>query len=519
MARTGEPEASDVARDDAPLRWRLAGMPGQLTEASYLVTANAAQFRLIVDIIEQEQSHRLTGVSREELPDLLRTQLARLLTPHHAAELQTELLAALDNRLAQLVAWRTLEAWQDDARTDEDFLRNRERYQLTERGAAVHRLAREVEADATAASTTAVLAPPILATQAALALDALRAGDIAAGANALTLLQTTLADMARTASVWQSRLAATIGGVPDEHKVARLRQTVSDYIEMWGAGVDVHSDAISASARALLQHDDGTWRAVALQRLPADAPEASVEPVTVEVKAAVTTLDRWFSGPTAQARRLRLQIRDAVAPLVRSHRTLLAVGGAVSRQAELLDLAARLDAAATDEAAWTIWCTATGLFGARHLGIPAPDVANPAGTSFWDAPPAPIERRLRTSGPRALSGRSPLVVDTSRQRRAARAAAAYDQARTAAAEAALAARSGTVLSSWEPLDEDQADVLLDLLAAARVTSTPDWTVREAVSRDGRWTARFRRVEPRGSAVIRMPSGRLVVEDALVEVAR
>jgi len=126
---------------------------------------------------------------------------------------------------------------------------------------------------------------------------------------------------------------------------------------------------------------------------------------------------------------------------------------------------------------------------------------------------------LRTAGPRALAGRSPLVVDTSRARRAARARAASDRARIAAAEQALAARSGTALSSWEPLDDDQAELLLDLLATARVAATPDWTIRDAVSRDGRWTARFSRVEPRRSAVVRMPAGRLVVEDVVLELAR
>lgn len=507
-------EAADVS-----LRWRLAGLPGRLTEATYLAAANAAQFRVVVDIVAAAQTRRLTGVSRDELPELVRAQLEVALPPAAAEDLVTDLLDSLDARLAQLVAWRTLEAWQDEAHTDEDFLRNRERFQLTERGAAVNRLAHDLEAEGEATSTTAVLAPPILAAQAALAVEALAAGDANAAANALTLVQTTLGDMARTAAVWQSRLAATIGGVPDEAKVARLRQTVSDYIEMWGAGVDVHSDTIGEAAGTLLAADPGTWRTVALQRLPASAPESSIDTVAEEIHLAVQTLSQWFAGPNAQARALRLQIRDAVAPLVRSHRTLLALGGAVSRRAELLDLAARLDAAPDDTAAWRIWCTSTGLFATRHLGLSTADVADPSGTSIWDAPPAPIERRLRTVGPRSLTGRAPLIAGTTRQRLAARARAASDRARIAVAEQALAARSGTALSTWSPLDHDQADLLLDLLASARVTSTADWSVRQAVSRDGRWTARFSRVDPRGSAVIRTPSGRLVVEDAVVEVAR
>ena len=495
--------------EDGDLRWRVARLPGRLPEATYLVVANAAQFRLIVDVVADEQGHSLTGVSREQLPALLADRLPETL--------YSDLDPVLDARLRQLVAWGTFESWQDEAHTDEDFLRNRERFQLTERGAAVNRLARAVEAQDRSTSSTAVLAPPILATQTALALDALDAQKYADAAATLALVQTTLADMAQTASVWQSRLAATIGGVPDEDKVRRLRQTVTDYVDMWGAGVDVHSASISGSARRLLDSDDETWRRLAVHRLPADATDEAIATVAEEIHAALRTLDVWFTGPQSQARRLRRQIRDAVVPLVRSHRTLLAIGGTVSRRAELLDLISRIDRAPTDIDAWDIWCRATGLFAGRHLGLETEEVANPADTSFWEAHPAPVERRLRTSGPRALSGRSPLIPDTSRHRAEARARAARDRVRTAAAEQALAARSGTPLSSWSELDEDLADLLLDLLATARIVPGTDWTTRVAASRDGRWEARFSRVDPRRSAVVRMPTGRLIVEDCIVEV--
>lgn len=497
----------DVDADD--LRWSLAHVRGRLTEATYLVVGNAAQFRLIVDVVADEQGHSLTGVSRSELPSLLADRIP--------ASLFADLEPVLDARLRQLVTWRTFESWQDEARTDEDFLRNRERFQLTERGAAVNRLARAVEADDQTTSSTAVLAPPILATQAALTLEAIRERRFADAAASIALVQTTLADMAQTASVWQSRLAATIGGVPDEDKIRRLRQTVTDYVDMWGAGVDVHSSTISDAAQSLLAGDPETWRQLAVHRLPEDATEQSVLAVATEIHDAVRVLETWFSGPHSQARRLRRQMRDAVVPLVRSHRTLLAIGGTISRRAELIDLISRLDAAQTDEDAWALWCSATGLFSARHLGLQTEEVANPADTSFWTADPAPVERRLRTAGARALTGRSPLIPDTAKQRAAAKARAARDRMRTAAAEQALAARSGTALSTWPALDEDQADLLLDLLATARILPGTDWDTRVAASRDGRWEARFSAVQPRASAIIRIPAGRLVVEDCIIEV--
>jgi hypothetical protein len=59
-------------------------------------------------------------------------------------------------------------------------------------------------------------------------------------------------------------------------------------------------------------------------------------------------------------------MRDAITPLVRGQRRLAAVAGHVSRRSELLALAGRLEAAPDEEAGWAIWCTATGLFSARH---------------------------------------------------------------------------------------------------------------------------------------------------------
>ena len=90
-------EAVDV------LRWRLAGLPGRLTEASYLTAGNASQFRVVVDLIAQAQTQRLTGVSRQELPELVRAHLERA-RPATAADLLADLLDSLDARLRQLVA-------------------------------------------------------------------------------------------------------------------------------------------------------------------------------------------------------------------------------------------------------------------------------------------------------------------------------------------------------------------------------------------------------------------------------
>ena len=115
-----------------------------------------------------------------------------------------------------------------------------------------------------------------------------------------------------------------------------------------------------------------------------DAAEARVEALLPGYRATMTTLRTWFAGADGQARRLRRQMRDAIAPMVRGRRTLAAVGGHVSRRAELLALASSLERCRDDAEAWRLWCTRTGLFAARHLALEAPEPGGPTGSlSFW----------------------------------------------------------------------------------------------------------------------------------------
>lgn len=499
--------------------WALLHLPGAISAATYLAAANVKQFRLLVDVLADEQAHRLTGVAHDELRNLVLARLAAMVGEDRARELAAPDVFPLESRMHQLVAWGACEAWQDQARTEADFLRNRERFQLTEVGAVVNRLAREIDAGVGSSSTAAVLAPPILHEQLVGASAALRRGDAEAAATSLALVQTTLADMARTAAAWQSRLAAAMGGAPDQSKVERLLETIMAYVEMWGSGVDVYSGRIVAATRAFANLDDVTWRALAFPRVGSAADDTTVAGVVAELQETIDVLSRWFDGPESQASRLRRQIRDAVTPLLRSHRTLLAVGGVVSRRADLLRLARALESEPTERDAWRLWATATGLYPARHLGLLAPDLQQPAQTLSWEAAPVPIERRLRTQGPRALAGRAARIVDTSAQRALAKARAARDRATLAEAEAALATRSGTVLSAWDALSQGEADLLLDMVSAARARPRGADGVQRGVSSDGRWTLHLTPVRPPRSAVLRMPSGRLVLADALVELVR
>lgn len=493
--------------EETPSAWALVPLPGQSTAASYLTGALAKQYRLIVDILDDERHVSLTGVGFDELTSLIR----RRLPEDRAGELLSEL--ALDARMRQLVEWGTCEAWQDHAETQQDFLRNRHRYQLTEAGSAFNAAVRRLEAEHGPSSTAVLLAPASLTERLHASLAAITDRDPEAASREFAQAQTTLDAMGTAAAEWQSRLAAALGGSPTEQKIQRLLQTILEYVEAWGSGVDAWSDSIIEVLPRLAAIPDDSWRAMALARLGADASDESLASTVVEMRTAVTTLGTWFAGAEPQAKRLRRRIRDAVAPVLRSHRTLLAVGGTVSRKADLLRLAAALEEAPDEDAAWHLWCISTGLFPARHFTTTTPEVSNGPRVSVWEAPPAIISRRLRAQAARSLAGRPAQIVDNAAARVEARRLALREQADLECAAASLTARSGTQLSDWESLTPSEATLLLDLVSVARNHRSPDGT-SEGVSADGRWRLVLRPLP--GSAVLNTPEGRLVLPDAVVE---
>lgn len=496
--------------EESPSAWAMLPLPGQSTAAAYLTGPLSKQYRLIVNILDDERKVSLTGVGFDELAALIRRRLPD--------ERQSQLMAEfpLEARMRQLVEWGTCESWQDRAETQQDFLRNRYRYQLTEAGSAFNAAVRRIESELGPVSTAVLLAPAALAERLNATLVALADGDPAAASTEFSQAQTTLNAMGAAASEWQSRLATALGGSPTEQRIQRLLETILAYVEAWGSGVDAWSDAIVDTLPKLRGIPDDAWRGMALARMGSEAAEATLQATVAELQNAVVTIDTWFGGADPQARRLRRQIRDAVAPVLRSHRTLLAVGGTVSRKADLLRLASAMEKAPDPQEAWRLWRTATGLFPARHFTLTTPEVSNGHRISVWEAPPAAISRRLRTLASRSLAGRPAQIVDNAAARAEARRLAIREQLDLERAAASLSARSGTTLSDWESLTATESTLLLDLVAADRNHLAKDGS-RSGVSVDGRWRVVL---HPRpGSAVLHTPDGRLVLPNALVEFAK
>ncbi len=488
--------------------WTLTSLPGAVSAASYLIGNNAKQYRLLVDILHDQRNVTLTGVGF----DTLRQLVADRLPAESADRLLDEL--SLEARLQQLVDWGTCTSWQDRAETQEDFLRNRRRYQLSDAGYQLNAAVRTLEADEATTSTAVLLAPLTVLNGLTATIEALRTNDTKRAGEEFSQVQTTVHAMSDAATQWQTRLAVALGGSPTEEKTTRVLETILTYTGVWGDEVDAWSQPIAEHLLKLREIDDAHWRTMAGARLGANASEALLDDGVRELKADVEVLADWFAGPEPQSRRLRRQIRNAVAPVLRGHRALLAIGGTVSRKADLLRLADAVESAPDEASAWQIWCAATGLYSARHVCDSAPEITQGARTPIWDADPVPISRRLRSQGVRSLGGRAPGIVDRRAARLRARRAADLARADLDRAARRLAQRSGTALSQWAPLSPAEAELFLDLVSDARGFHTGDQPL-EAHSADGRWTLRLYPLE--GSAVISVPQGRLVLPDARVEV--
>ncbi len=508
--------------DEGASSWPPAGLPGELAVASYLTApaAAAAQYRLIVDTLLDEQARSLTGVSRAALEALLRRRLGDLGDLGQLGEQLDGL--TLDRRLDQLAGWGVAVRWPGPG--------GDRWYQLTAAAAQLHRSVRRLGPDAPGAgsggSVAATAAPPVLATQLARLAGAVP-GEPAVAAEAWSVLRTTFAAMTEAAEGWRAELAAAQAGAAEPARVAARQDELRRYVDGWGTGVDRHGRTIAAHTARLLDVGPAHWRPAALHSLGAAVPEGRLTALLGDYRATLTGLLSWFGPGDNAARRLRHQLRDVVVPLVHGQRALTAVRGQLSRRADLLALAGALERSATDDAAWSRWCAATGLFAARHLPHASPLPAGPGGAvSFWTAEPVSATAALLTGGPAAHpevpdragvpTGTADQVArlpDRSAARAAARASAAAQQAAAGQTQHAIQARSGLRLSGWTGVDGGQLDVLLSflaVLAGARPGQDGSRTVRTP---DGRWTVR---AEPAPDGVppaeIRTPAGQLVHPD-------
>ncbi|MGW7680590.1 DUF2397 domain-containing protein [Kribbella sp. NPDC054772] len=484
-----------------------AVLPGQELVPAYLTSPLAAQYRAIVEVLLTEQDTSLTGLSYDMVDAGVRAYLAERVAADVAGRLLDPAILHLDARLERLEQWQVITRWQEPARSGEDFLRRRDRYQLTPRAASLHTFWASAD-DVEEAAGDLTLAPRAIHDRLIAFAGAVRREVYTEAATEFQQISALHLAMATAARSWQRTLAHALSGGPDPAKQDLLWNTLRAYVGMWGEQVDVHSPGIAEQmhqVRPLLTPE--VWRACVRAAIDTDVDDQVVADQAQRWAHTWDALSVWFSGEHSQARRLRRQLRNLVAPWARNMNILLDTGGAVTRRAELLQLAAAIERAPDDEAAWQIWDTATGLFSARHLLL-MPESADDHGLSWLDAPAAPVTARFREHGQRAAVGQRTKVPNYELGKKAARRARLAALAARSAAEASLRQRSGTSLSTWGEISEAELDLLLEYVGVARRSPA-----NVSITGDGRWRISLRKPpEPADTTVILSASGRLATLD-------
>ncbi|MFD3509295.1 DUF2397 domain-containing protein [Nocardia sp. NPDC058666] len=490
-----------------------AWVPGQDLVPAYLVSPFAAQYRAVVEVMLDAQDTSLTGLSYDEVAAALRVWLGERVDAVVADRLTDPDGFALEARLERLVRWGVLTRWQEPARTGEDFLRRRDRYQLTPIAARLHSFwSSELGAEEDAAADL-TLAPRAIRDRLSAFAEAIADRNYPAAASEFQQIITLHHGMAVAARSWQRSLAHALSGGPDPDKQDVLWRTLQSYIGMWGEQVDIHTPAVADLIAELgPQLTTPVWQACVRGALAEDAADELVQRQLQRWVHTWNALREWFAGADGQARRLRKQLRDLVAPWARNMHILMDTGGALSRRGELLTLAQAIEQAPDDRTAVRMWDTATGVFAARHFLIAAE--ASEDNASAWaDAAPAPITARFREHGHRAAVGKRPAAIDNAAGRSAARQARAAALAAQRQAEATLSARSGTSMVDWEPLSEQEFGFLRDLLSVAR-----GGAARSAVTEDGRWQVNFTSPDDESMATLYTPDGRFITRNWHFELA-
>jgi uncharacterized protein DUF2397 len=192
-----------------------AHLPGQDLVPAYLTSQYAAQYRVIVEVLLTEQDTSLTGLSYDDVAAAVRQHLVDRLGSDIADRLADQ--QHLDSRLDRLEQWRVITRWQQPARTGEDFLRRRDRYQLTPLAARLHAFWSDA-ADTDDDAGDLTLAPKAIRdrpTAFSQALAGERYPDAAAEFQVVAALHQAMAKAARS---WQRTLAHALSGGPDPAK-------------------------------------------------------------------------------------------------------------------------------------------------------------------------------------------------------------------------------------------------------------------------------------------------------------
>jgi uncharacterized protein (TIGR02677 family) len=508
--------ADSVGKDESAARIDRV----RLEALRYAVNDESASYIAIMRLFTQGLTGMLSDQSAAEVT-------ARL------AEVGVDLAEdTVDVRLSYLVEHGNLarSPRETEARSLQDYLRNRARYQLTQRGEFVQRQVDELLGHA---ETATEISSEML-------------GAILQGLRELARQPDDLAAVA------PEELAQRIGTVFAQFdRLVHSTREFYTYLTQVLSRFDLERAEFQAFKMALLDYlqrfVDEIARhmpqiadviTVVRPRIPALCERANTGQRLVDLEGRTARrapgldpddwggLVAWFTGSasrTSDADGVRRLAAEAMRSLlVNLRRIVTSSEREHGRHAELLRLARWFDAA-DDATAHAIWASAFGLYSSRHLGfeVSESDAAVPPTTSWARAPRAEVPIMLRSTGQRRISGASarPENFTEVKARRLHEHALAEQARQRAVAE--VAGHRGRL--ERVRLSDAGREALLELYAAALAQATTDPNAG-AGSRDdtsvaipGHDVVLRIRTTPGSGTVITSPSGRLRLVDRSLAV--
>lgn len=451
--------------------------------------------------------------------------LTGLLSDQSASEIQQTLadggidldVDTVDTRLSYLVEHGNLarSPRETEARTLADYLRNRARYQLTQRGELVHRQVEELLGHTDEArEVSSQMLGAILA--GLVALRRLDARDLAevdpdALARDITTIFAQFNELVRSTREFYTYLTQVLSRFDlDRGEFQLFKSALIDYLQRFVDEISRHMPQISDLLSALAPHLPSlVARANAGERLLDLEGRTARRSPGLDV-ADWHSLEAWFSGDgarrsdadgvrelaTAAMRSLLTNLRRIATSTDREH----------GRYADLVRLAGWFDRA-DDETAHALWAGAFGMYAARHLGFVADDPERPVPptASWWATAPAEVPVMLRAQGQRAVVGRAAQREDFSGAKAARLAERARAERIRAAALAELVALSGPLERTR--LSDAGRELLMELYAAALAAGVDG---EAAVTVPGAAARILVHPTPGRGTTITSPSGRLAL---------
>lgn len=485
----------------------------------YAVNEEAASYLAIMRLFTAGMRGFLSDQSAEEVTERLAAQ---------GFELDRDVV---DQRLSYLVEHGNLarSPRESDARSVREYLANRARYQLTQRGELVHRQVEELLAHSDSArEVSSEMLPGILRGIEDLArisghgLETVDPRDLAGRITTLFAQFEVLVSSTRQFYSYLTQVLTRFDLGREEFEM--FKSALLDYLQRFIDEISRHMPQVADRLRALepsvpllCERANAGERLVGLDGTSARRA-TGLEPGDWE------SLHMWFVGAPGRrsdADNVRRLATDAMRSLLMNLRRIAAGGDRQqSRYGDLVRLAGWFDAA-DDAYAHDLWAAAFGLYSARHLSFAADPDGDPvaATQSWWGASVAEVPIGLRIHGERKAGGRTGARADYSVAKRARLAAREREQQRRAAALRELASHAGELRDVR--LSDDARTAFLELHAQAMSghgrAPTVDLPAKAATRVDGDVLAVSLRAAPGMATTITSPAGRLTLHDLSVEI--